>query len=40
MKKPETDSRPYQTSKPDLFTEIDTDFRSLTFSVEILILDV
>ena len=25
MEKPEADSRPYQISKPDLFTKIDTD---------------
>ena len=40
MDKPETDSRPCQTSKPDLFTKIVNGFRSLTVFVQIFILDI
>ena len=40
LDKPETDSRPCQTSKPDLFTKIVNGFRSLTVFVQIFILDI
>ena len=40
MDKPAMDSRPCQTSKPDLLTKIVNGFRSLTVFVQIFILDI
>ena len=40
MDKPETDSRPCEISKPDVFTKIVNGFRSLIIFAEILISDV